>query len=185
MFSPMVHLIEIKERIEGAHYSGHKKFAIWCQMAFRRKNPKVLARPLAGLMAVLALLIQFVLPSWVQASALSWDTMIEICSEAGPVLIRLDSEDTPDAPGSNDACPKCQSCAICAAGNSIVGETKHFSSKRMYVTQVIYWDVSQDEQSSKELKKTMARGPPSASHLIIDRLSRAVPALTLDQGAAL
>lgn len=154
-------------------------------MARCRNNPNENVRLLAGLMAVLALLIQLVLPSLVHASALSSGEMIEICSEAGPVLVRLDSDVTPGAPVSHEACPNCQSCAICVAGNLIVGGKNHIHSKKIFVTQIVRWNVSQVEQTSNVLKIPMTRGPPIGPSIEFDHVFHVFPVLSSNKGVAL
>lgn len=79
-----------------------------------------IARSMIGALAVVALVGQLLLPAMAHAS-MGTDVggeWIEICADAGPVLVRLRDDGTvekraPQAPG-HGTCPKCLTCVTCA-----------------------------------------------------------------------
>ncbi len=68
-----------------------------------------LFRRLAGVCAILMLVLQVAFPGAAQAAA--GGEWIEICGEAGVMVIQVAGE---DSNGQQD-CPKCSTCALCAA----------------------------------------------------------------------
>ncbi len=143
-------------------------------------------RPLADslrfLMAtagILALMFQLLLPVVAQASGGDW---IEICSEAGPVMMQLDAKDEGD---TSDQCPRCKNCTLCVVTASVLntGFAEIFDADRTQMIAVIWHHP--ELRSVSKYARPEARGPPRATQYTSDCAPRAAIATPLNTGGAL
>lgn len=136
-----------------------------------------LVRVLTGYLGVLALIFQLLVPSFSYAAQGEW---IEICSEAGAIVIAVDPET--GAPVENQPCVDCDDCVLCAVSGPAVVEhptgqqDDPFSFDPCPVGHPAI-GVSNPAQFWSQL-----RGPPLATQKIIERARRASMALTPNTG---
>lgn len=127
-----------------------------------------LSRSLTGLLAVVALVAQLMTPTMAHANA-SVDQSgdwIEICADAGPVLVRLFDDGTvekraPQSP-AHGSCLKCLTCVACAGvagvdpGVVVLNDAVAFALP-------LQGDISGAVVFlSKAWERPMTRGPPCA-----------------------
>lgn len=137
------------------------------------------ARMLAGLVTVVALVLQLWAPAAAQASDSTW---VEICSEVGPVLIQMDLSDEPSDPGP---CPKCQDCALCAVADGLSGNPMLKPVFAAHMAAVNPVCPSQSVAPNPAQFWPDNRGPPVATQYIIERALRASIASNPNIGGAL
>lgn len=107
----------------------------------------------SALLAVVALLLQLLLPGIARAANGDW---IEICSESGPVLIQVDAE-----PGSSDAvCPKCKDCVLCAAAVPGVSTSQTWLMLALPATRSLSLTDVEFSLAETRFQRPLTRGPP-------------------------
>ncbi|WP_240482174.1 DUF2946 family protein [Ruegeria marisrubri] len=134
---------------------------------------------LAGVVGVLLLLLQSFLPTLASADEGEW---MEICSEAGPVLVQVDLEDDSDGTAP---CPDCASCILCAAS----GPALMAAAPELARPEVVQIGTLQGRDVYKPYNPAQFwpdnRGPPCASQNRNERAPRASTASTQVTGGAL
>ena len=111
-------------------------------------------------LVVLALILQLLGPSLVQAAVVSGGDWIEICSDAGAVWIRVSPEDTVRPSEETPKNCECRDCSFCLlAANAIspsaailTGPTPDFCVRGNGVGHRILFE--------KKFERPMTRGPP-------------------------
>ncbi|WP_412551745.1 hypothetical protein [Shimia sp. MIT910701] len=137
-------------------------------MSFDSPLCACLRRSLTGLLAVVALVAQMLAPPMAHANVggdLGSD-WIEICADAGPVLVRLRDDGsvetrapTSPAPGS---CPKCLTCVTCAGVAGIDPGVTLMDGAGVFAVSVRNDMAGEIVCVSKAWQRPMTRGPPCA-----------------------
>ncbi|MFY0661555.1 MAG: hypothetical protein JXR15_13775 [Shimia sp.] len=125
-----------------------------------------LIRSLTGLLAVVALVAQMMTPAMAHAAAggdLGGD-WIEICADAGPVMVRLREDGTvekraPQSP-AHGACPKCLTCVTCAGVSGIESGVVALDAADGFAMPVAVCEADSVVFVSKAWERPMTRGPP-------------------------
>ena len=151
-----------------------------------------LSRSLTGLLAVVALVAQLMTPTMAHANA-SGDQSgdwIEICADAGPVLVRLLDDGTvekraPQSP-AHGACPKCLTCVTCAGVAGVDPGVVAFVEAVAFALPLLSDMSGAAVFVSKAWERPMTRGPPNAPQYKND-LARAGHVMTANptEGGAL
>ena len=127
-----------------------------------------LSRSLTGLLAVVALVAQLMAPAMAHTQAgndfgSGW---IEICADAGPVLVRLLDDGTvekrtPQSP-THGSCPKCLTCVTCVGLTGVDPGVVALDGMTAFALP-LQSDTSDAETFvSKAWERPMTRGPPLA-----------------------
>ncbi|WP_299427113.1 DUF2946 family protein [uncultured Shimia sp.] len=125
-----------------------------------------LSRSLTGLLAVVALVVQMMVPQMAHANA-SGDQSgdwIEICADAGPVMVRLREDGSvekraPQSP-SHGGCPKCLTCVTCAGVSGIDAGVVALGAADGVAMSVVVCKADSAVFVSKAWERPMTRGPP-------------------------
>lgn len=127
-----------------------------------------LRRSLTGLLAVVALVAQMLAPPMAHATAGAKPAgdWIEICADAGPVLVRLRDDGTvekraPQSP-THGACPKCLTCVTCAGVAGVDPGAVELSSVDVFAVSLMSDMAEAVAFVSKAWQRPMTRGPPCA-----------------------
>jgi hypothetical protein len=140
------------------------------------------SRVLTGLLGALALVLQLLAPSFSSASEGEW---IEICSEAGAIIVQVDLSGDADQPSPTGApCPECADCVLCATCDvAAPGAVPVIEARDLRVK-----PVQPVLQTSVPVNPAQlwpeTRGPPLAPENRIERVVCASMASTLTTGGA-
>lgn len=135
-------------------------------MSFDSPFRACLNRSLIGLLAVVALVAQLMAPP--MAHARSGDDLgadwIEICADAGPVLVRLLDDGTvekraPQSP-AHGSCPKCLTCVTCAGVTGIDSGVVALDTADAFAMPVALGEVVSVVLVNTAWERPMTRGPP-------------------------
>ncbi len=150
------------------------------------------SRSLTGLLAVVALVVQMMTPAMAHATAggalgADW---IEICADAGPVMVRLLDDGTvekrtPQSP-AHGACPKCLTCVTCAGVTGLDSGVVALDAADAFAMSVALGKTDSVVFVSKAWERPMTRGPPCAPQYKIE-MARAGHLMTANptEGGAL
>lgn len=135
-------------------------------MSFDSPLCACLRRSLTGLLAVVALVAQMMAPPMAHANAggdLGSD-WIEICADAGPVLVRLRDDGSVEkrAPTSpaHGSCPKCLTCVTCAGVAGIDPGVTVMDCAGVFAASLKRHMAEAVAFVSKAWQRPMTRGPP-------------------------
>ncbi|MEP2531570.1 DUF2946 family protein [Shimia sp.] len=136
-------------------------------------------------LATLALLMQLVVPSLVQAAVANGASWIEICSEAGAVWIEVAEEDTPDASGDTPKHSECRDCSLCAVASYAADPSvaKESGPAPAYCVHVV--GAGRRIFLNRQYERPLTRGPPIVAPDNVDRAQSAFPAPIFQRGGAL
>lgn len=138
--------------------------------ALRRQSR--MARVVTGLLGVLALVFQLLVPSFSSAAVMSGDAVwIEICSETGVAIIQVDANS--GLPVEEAPCPDCGDCVFCAAASPGMqpGTANAECGDALCLT---HWMAAADIRVVNPAQFwSHLRGPPLATQDIIVRAPRA------------
>ena len=136
-----------------------------------------MARVVTGLLGVLALAFQLLVPSFSSAaphysgqasSDLEW---IEICSEPGVTLVQVEAET--GLPAQDVPCPECGDCVFCAAAGPAMQPGLGFAECGDVLC-LTHWRADADIRVINPAQFwSHLRGPPLATQDIIVRAPRA------------
>jgi hypothetical protein len=127
-----------------------------------------LCRSFTGLLAVLALVMQMMVPPMAHANAGGdlGNDWIEICADAGPVLVRLRKDGSVEkrAPTSpaHGSCPKCLTCVTCAGVAGVDPGVAVIDGAGGFAVSVRNGMAGAIVFVSKAWQRPMTRGPPCA-----------------------
>lgn len=161
-------------------------------MSFDSPLCACLRRSLTGLLAVVALVAQMMVPPMAHATLrgdLSGD-WVEICADDGPVLVRLRDDGSVEkrAPASpaHGSCPKCLTCMACATNAALDPGTVALDGKVQQVLAQVIVTGDATRILSKAWQRPMTRGPPCAVQYMIE-MARAGHVMTANpiEGGAL
>ena len=154
--------------------------------ASRRRSR--MARVVTGLLGVLALAFQLLVPSFSSAAPhyserasgdLEW---IEICSETGVTLVQVETET--GLPAQNQPCPECGDCVFCAAAGPVMQPGLGFAECGDALC-LTHWRADADIRVINPAQFwSHLRGPPLAAQDRTVRAPRASMASTPDKGDA-
>ncbi|MFY0311799.1 hypothetical protein ACFMBG_18050 [Leisingera sp. D0M16] len=136
------------------------------------------ARRLAGLCAVIMLVLQVAFPGAGQAAV--GGEMIEICGEFGVVEIQVAAEDSQE----QQDCPKCSTCALCAAENGAGPVSPQPSGISRTAVCAVLLPAGTAVQSNPAQYWHEGRGPPLVTKIESERAPSASVAATQSKGEA-
>lgn len=142
-------------------------------------------RAVSAAMAMLALMMQLLVPSLVQAAAANGSVWIEICAEAGAVWIEVDEEDAPPQPGNTKKHSECRDCFLCAVATAATPVGVATLSGPVPVFCVLVTGAGARIFTSNPYDRPMTRGPPAVALIQADRARSVLMAPTFVKGDAL
>ncbi|KIC35116.1 hypothetical protein RA26_19335 [Leisingera sp. ANG-M7] len=137
-----------------------------------------LFRRLAGVCAILMLVLQVAFPGAAQAAA--GGEWIEICGEFGVVVIQVAGE---DSNGQQD-CPKCSTCALCAAETGAGPAALLLPAVSRVADCAVLLPEGAAVQPNPAQYWNDGRGPPLVTKIESERAFRASVAATQNKGEA-
>lgn len=129
---------------------------------------------------VLLLMMQVLAPAMAQASA--GGEWVVICSELGPVEVRVSLDD--GSPVNDTGCPECEACVLCVAGDQVI--TPQVSHVSLFVVATLSLDWAENSVQSVNPAQYWpdCRGPPLAKIILKTRTGHAPLASIHNTGEA-